>query len=107
MKHGFSKKTAERIRCELSPGYRQRLTNALGISECADERRQAQAYCGKPADRCKAGRAGGRYGNRTPRYMVGVGAIFHSHDRLTLRELKALLHRKEEGFASSEWMISR
>jgi hypothetical protein len=39
----------------FSPGERQRLTDALCMSERAKERRQAQACCDKPADGCEVG----------------------------------------------------
>jgi hypothetical protein len=79
------------ISARCSPGYRQRLTNALSISERAKECRQAQACYKKPADFFEVGQVAGRYGIGIPGCTAGAGSIFRSHVGLPLlRNLKPL-----------------
>lgn len=87
----------------FSPGERQRLTDALGISKRAKQRRQAQAYCYKPADGCEVGPVEGSDGIRTPRCAVRAGSIFHSHgDFPLLSNLKPPFTGHRDRFASSK-----
>ena len=102
-------KTTSKIRnwsdiCKgCSPGYRQRLTDALSISERAKERRQAQADCKKPANVFEVGQVVGMYGIGTPGCTVRAGSKFRSHVGLPLlRNLKPPFAAHGDRFASSK-----